>query len=375
MTSPSTTARSNYAGFGRRNDSARRRRYLPGRPRGQLYVPRGETREDKGIPVWRLRCVTSVPQRPNAEISSITSNYHSRDPYVSGVRERTRGGDDDFRAICAGRGRGAGSFRGIPATAVCDRSMHGRGPGRIRRGCRRRRTSPGSRRSSAGLQPANSCSRRRTQTNAACATAGRPSRHRVFVEYPKHIKLWGVGAGAGLAGGVTLHRRVLVPRQPAAASCRRAELLLAVAGAGNQLTGTDRAPPARCRTARRCQGYPQGRDAPVLATATKVFGPSCARARWWRLAEGRLYAPRSCRATSSLRDRGVTCRSPGSDASPAYNSTSCRLLRDAQFMGLPPRGPDRFRERARWRHGDAASSRSRTTVSGVGPTFNAGSKR
>jgi hypothetical protein len=85
---------------------------------GQLYVPRGTLRADKGSQ-YGVALRYLVPQHPNAEISLYHVNYHSRAPLVSGVR-----GGLTAAATISGNLQPAGvaalEAAGIPATAAGD---------------------------------------------------------------------------------------------------------------------------------------------------------------------------------------------------------------------------------------------------------------
>ena len=74
-----------YTGFGRRNDANGAAGVFPVSPAGQLYVPRGSSREDKGLQ-YGVALRYLVPSHPNAEVSLYHVNYHSPAAYVSGFR-------------------------------------------------------------------------------------------------------------------------------------------------------------------------------------------------------------------------------------------------------------------------------------------------
>ena len=268
-----------------------------------------------------LRCVTSFRTR-NAEISAYHVNYHSRAPYVSGVR----GGlttaatiSDDLAPAEVAALEAAGipvTAAGDPACTVVDQPAFDR----LQTPANIARLAP----IVGGVAQATSLSAQNA-TNAACATAaGRAGT--AFVDYPKHIKLWGIGASAGFPGGLSLQGEYSYRgNQPL--QLPGAEVLLAVAGAGNQLTGTGPDAASQVPYGTEITGYRRVAMHQMVATATKAFGPILGASQVVAIAEvgyTHLDLP------DDLKFAGPGCHlpQPGSDASSAYNSTSVRLLRD-----------------------------------------------
>ena len=220
-----------------------------------------------------------------------------------------------------------------------------------------------------GVAPATALSAQNA-TNAACATAaGRAGT--AFVDYPKHIKLWGIGASAGLPGGVSLQGEYSYRgNQPV--QLPAAEVLLAVAGAGNQLTGTGPDAASQVPYGTEIAGYRRVAMHQVLATATKAFGPILGASQVVAIAEvgyTHLDLP------GNLKFAGPGCHlpQPGSDASSAYNSTSAGCFATRNSWG--------YRLASRIDFDNVIDGGTVTPhiafahdVSGVGPTFNAGVK-
>ena len=188
-------------------------------------------------------------------------------------------------------------------------------------------------------------------TNAACATAaGRAGT--AFVDYPKHIKLWGIGASAGLPGGVSLQGEYSYRgNQPL--QLPAAEVLLAVAGSGNQLTGTGPDAASLVPYGTEITGYRRVAMHQVLATATKAFGPILAASQVVAIAEvgyTHLDLPDNLKFAAP----GCHLPQPGSDASSAYNSTSTGCFATRNSWGYRLAGRSRLLQRDRRRHGNAA---------------------
>jgi hypothetical protein len=150
-----------------------------------------------------------------------------------------------------------------------------------------------------------------------------------------------------------------------------AELLLAVAGIGNQLTGTGPDAASQVTYGTEIAGYRRVAMHQVLATATKAFGTIVGASQVVAIAEvgyTHLDLP------GNLKFAGPGCHlpQPGSDASSAYNSTStgCFATRNSWGYRLAGRiDLDNVID------GGTVTPRIAFAqdVSGVGPTFNAGS--
>jgi hypothetical protein len=303
-----------YTGFGRRNDSHGAAGVYPTSLDGQLYVPRGSTREEKGFQ-YAVALHYLVPHA-NAEISFYHADYHSRTPYVSGVRgglttASTVSGNLSPAEVAALNDAGIPAAAiGDPACAVVDvPTFDG-----LNTTANIARLTP----IVGGIAPATMLSARNA-TNAACGTAAGHA-GTAFVEYPKHIKLWGIGARAGFAGGVTLQGEYSYRgNQPM--QLPSAELLLAVAGAGNQLTGTAPGVASSVAYGTEVSGFRRVAMHQAQATVTKTFGPVWRASQVVAIAEvgyTHLDLP------DDVKFAGPGCHlpQPGSDASSAYNSTS-----------------------------------------------------
>ena len=336
-----------YTGFGRRNDSHGAAGVYPASLAGQLYVPRGTLRADKGSQ-YGVALRYLVPQHPNAEVSLYHVNYHSRAPYVSGVRggltaAATISGNLQPAEVAALEAAGIpATTAGDPACTVVDLPAFDR----LQTPANIARLAP----IVGGVAPATALSAQNA-TNAACATAaGRAGT--AFVDYPKHIKLWGIGASAGFPGGVTLQGEYSYRgNQPV--QLPAAEVLLAVAGAGNQLTGTGPDAASQVPYGTEITGYRRVAMHQVLATATKAFGPMLGASQVVAIAEvgyTHLDLP------GNLKFAGPGCHlpQPGSDASSAYNSTSAGCFATRNSWGYRARELDRLRQRDRRRHGNPA---------------------
>ena len=354
-----------YAGFGRRNDSHGAAGIYPASLAGQLYVPRGETREDKGFQYGAaLRYL--VPHA-NAEISLYHVDYHSRDPYVSGVRGGLTTAATISRNLQPAEVAALGAagipanVAGDPACTVVDLAAFDR----VQTPANIARLAP----IVGGVAPATALSAQNA-TNAACATAaGRAGT--AFVEYPKHIKLWGIGATAGFPGGVTLQGEYSY-RSNQPLQLPAAEVLLAVAGSGNQLTGTDPDAASQVAYGTEIAGFRRVAMHQVLATATKTFGPIMSASQVVAIVEVG-YTHLDLPGNLKFAGPGCYLPQPGSDASSAYNSTSADCFATRNSWGYRLAGRIDF---------DNVIDGGTVTphvafahdVSGVGPTFNAGVK-
>ena len=209
------------------------------------------------------------------------------------------------------------------------------------------------------------------QTAAPIPDNPAPDAGTLFVDYPRHIKLWGASARAGLPGGVTLQGEYAYRRnQPL--QLPLAEVLLAVAGLPNQLTGTDPHTANQVPYGTEIPGYRRVAMHQALASATKTFGPMLGATQAVAVAEvgfTHLDLP------NTLEFAGPGCHLPqaGSDASSAYNSTSTDCFATPNSWG--------YRLAGRIDYDSVIDGGTVTPyvafahdVSGVGPTFNEGVK-
>jgi hypothetical protein len=151
-----------------------------------------------------------------------------------------------------------------------------------------------------------------------------------------------------------------------------AEVLLAVAGAGNQLTGTSPDDASQVPYGTEITGYRRVAMHQVQATATKAFGPILGASQVVAIAEvGYTYLD----LPGNLKFAGPGCHlpQPGSDASSAYNSTSAGCFATRNSWGY------RLASRIAFDNvidGGTVTPRIAFAhdVSGVGPTFTAGVK-
>ena len=355
-----------YSGFGRRNDSHGAAGVFPMSRDGQLYLPRGSTREEKGFQ-YGVALRYLFPSHPNAQISLYHVDYHSRTPLVSGIRggltaPATISGDLAPVEVVALEAAGIPvTAAGNPACTAVDLPAFDR----LQTPANIARLAP----IVGGVAQATLLSAQNA-TNAACATAaGRAGT--AFVDYPKHIKLWGIGASASFAGGVSLQGEYSYRgNQPL--QLPMAEVLLAVAGAANQLTGTGPDAASQVPYGTEITGFRRVAMHQVLATATKVFGPIISASQVVAIAEvgfTHLDLP------GNLKFAGPGCLlpQPGSDASSAYNSTSAGCFATRNSWG--------YRLASRIDFDNVIDGGTVTPhvafaqdVSGVGPTFNAGTK-
>jgi len=354
-----------YTGFGRRNDSHGAAGVYPVSSAGQLYLPRGNTNEDKGFQ-YGVALRYLVPST-NAEVSLYHVNYHSRSPYVSGVRGGLTAAETISGNLLPAE-VAALEAAGIPATAAGDPACTAvdlPAFDRLQTSANIARLAP-----IVGGVAAATLLSAQNATNAACATAaGRAGN--AFVIYPKHIKLWGIGASAGLAGGLSLQGEYSY-RSNQPIQLPIAEVILAAAGAGNQLTGTAPDAASQVPYGTEIAGFRRVAMHQVQATATKTFGPVLRASQVVAIAEigyTHLDLP------GDLKFAGPGCHlpQPGSDASTAYNSTSSGCFATRNSWGYRLGGRVDF---------DNVIDGGTVTphiafahdVSGVGPTFNAGVK-
>ena len=146
------------------------------------------------------------------------------------------------------------------------------------------------------------------QTAATISESPAPDAGTLFVDYPRHIKLWGVSASTGLPGGIALQGEYsYCCNQPL--QLPLAEVLLAVAGLPNQLTGTHPDTADQVPYGTEVSGFRR-------VKMHQLLGPRPRRSdRHWgplRRSRSRKRAIRTSTspATSNSRGQDAICRSP-----------------------------------------------------------------
>ncbi len=193
----------------------------------------------------------------------------------------------------------------------------------------------------------------------------------LFVDYPRHIHLWGVSASTGLPGGITLQGEYSY-RSNQPLQLPLAEVLLAVAGSANQLTGTNPDTANQVAYGTEVSGFRRVGMHQLVASATKTFGPTLGAAQAVAVAEVG-YTHLNLPGDVKFAAPGCNLPQPGSDASSAYNSTSTNCFATANSWG--------YRLSGRIDYDNVIDGGTVTPyaafahdVSGVGPTFNEGVK-
>ena len=209
------------------------------------------------------------------------------------------------------------------------------------------------------------------QTAATISDSPAPDAGTLFVDYPRHIKLWGVSASTGLPGGITLQGEYSY-RSNQPLQLPLAEVLLAVAGLPNQLTGTNPDTASQVPYGTEVSGFRRVGMHQLLASATKTFGPMLGAAQAVAVAEVG-YTHLNLPGDVKFAGPGCHLPQPGSDASSAYNSTSTNCFATANSWG--------YRLAGRIDYDNVIDGGTVTPyvafahdVSGVGPTFNEGVK-
>jgi hypothetical protein len=204
---------------------------------------------------------------------------------------------------------------------------------------------------------------------AASGTADIPAGS-VFVDYPTHIKLWGVSASTGLPGGVTLAGEYSY-RSNQPLQLPLAEVLLAMAGYANQLTGTDPAVANEVPYGTEISGFRRVGCTSCWRRPARSSGRRWAH-RNWRCRGNRLYPPRPS-FQPQIRGAGVPFAAARLGRIELIQFDVDRLLRHRELLGLSPCRPHRLRQRV-----DGGTVTPYVAfahdVSGVGPTFNEGVK-
>jgi hypothetical protein len=221
-----------YTGFGRREDlhgpaPDNPVNTFPADPTAQLIAPRRGDHAAKDSGQYGLALRWFAPRLNNTEFGLYHLNYHSRIPYVSGVR----GGITAAATI-------------IPGCTVLDIPTFG------------------------ALLPGSGAV---VATNSACAAAaGRAGYY--FVEYPENIRLYGLSFNTQLPTGTALQGEYSYrPNQPL--QLPSAELLGAALGIGNQITATDPVAAAGVPYGTTITGYRRVQMQQLQMTATHAFGP------------------------------------------------------------------------------------------------------
>ena len=209
------------------------------------------------------------------------------------------------------------------------------------------------------------------QTAATASDNRPPGAGSLFVDYPRHIKLWGVSASTGLPGGITVQGEYSF-RSNQPLQLPLAEVLLAVGGSANQLTGTSPGAASQVPIGTEISGFRRVGMHQLVASATKTFGPTLGAAQAVAVAEVG-YTHLALPADVKFAAPGCHLPQPGSDASSAYNSTSTNCFATSNSWG--------YRLSGRIDYDKVIDGGTVTPfaafahdVSGVGPTFNEGVK-
>ncbi len=316
-----------YTGFGRRNDLNGAAGVFPLNATAQLIAPRSADRQpaDSGQYGFALRYF--LPDFNNTELGFYHINYHSRIPYVSGIR----GGISAAATI-------------IPGCTVLDIPTFGA--------------------VLAGTGDAV------TATSSACAAAaGRAGTY--FVDYPQDIKLFGLSFNTALPGGVALQGEYSYRRnQPL--QLPSAELLLAAAGLGNQLTSTNPIAAAGVAYGTEIGGYRRIRMHQIQLTATQAFGPTFGAEQFVVVGEVG-YTHLDLPANLKFAAPGCHLPQPGSSTTTSFGSTSSDCFATRNSWGY------RLVGRLDYPNAIGAATVSPRLVfshdvDGRGPTFNEGAK-
>ena len=223
-----------YTGFGRRNDSHGPAGIFPVSGSGQLVAPRSADRTPGNGGEYGVALRYFLPELNNTEIGLYHVNYHSRTPYVSGLRGGITAAATISNNLTAGQVAALGAA-GIPAVAAGNpacTTLNIPTFGALHTAANIGRLAPivGGVANATGLSALNA-------TNAACATAaGRAGTY--FVDYPEDIKLWGLSANTAGPAGIALQGDYSY-RSNQPLQLPSAELLLAALGLANQLTSTN----------------------------------------------------------------------------------------------------------------------------------------
>ena len=302
-----------FTGFGRRNDTHGSAGVFGVNATAQLIALRSADREvaNDGQYGLALRTLTGG----NTELGFYTMNYHSRTPFVSGVRG----------------GVTAPGGTPVPGCSVFDVPTAG----------------------VAGLA-------------AGCAVAaGRAGTY--FAEYPEDIRLYGLSFNTQAPAGIAVQGEYSYrPNQPI--QLPSAELLLAALGLANQLTSTDPLAASQVAYGTEISGYRRVKMHQLQTTATKAFGPTWGAEQLVAVGEvGMTYLD----LPDNLKFAGAGVHLPqtGSSTSTSLGSTSTDGFMTTTSWGYRLLGRMDFPDAI---FGATLSPRLAFShdVSGVSPTFN-----
>ncbi len=327
-----------YTGFGRRNDSHGATgpfpvNAFPTDSTAQLVAPRSADRDPGDANQFGLATRILAPALNNTEFGLYAMNYHSRTPFVSGIR---------------GGITVPGGMRTLPGCTVFDVPTFG------------------------AIFTGASLANMAAATTAACAAAtafgGAGS---YFVDYPKNIHLFGLSFNTEGPMGIALQgEHSYRPNQPV--QLPSAELLLAAVGLDNQLTSTNPVAAAGVAYGTEISGYRRVQMHQTQVTATKAFGPTLGAEQlvlvgevgytYLDLPDNLKFAAPGCHLPQPLSSVATSNGSRSTDCFATRNSWGYRLVSRMDF-------PD-----AAW--GATLSPRLAFShdVSGVSPTFNEGVK-
>ncbi len=358
-----------YTGFGRRNDSHGLAGTFPVNSTAQLVAPRSADRAPGNANQFGLATRILAPALNNTEFGLYAMNYHSRTPFVSGIRGGiTAPGGTIARPLTAAQAgaltaAGRTPVNGTAGCTVVDVPTFGA----LHTAATIGALAPivGGVAAATGLSALNA-------TNAACnAAAANGGAGTYFVDYPKNIQLFGLSfntegpMGIALQGehSYRLNQPVQLPS---------AELLLAAVGLANQLTSTNPISAAGVAYGTEISGYRRVQMHQTQVTATKAFGPTLGAEQLVLVGEvGVTYLklPDNLKFAAP----GVHLPQVGSSAATSFGSRSTEGFMTTTSWGYRLVSRMDF-PNAAW--GATLSPRLAFAhdVSGVSPTFNEGVK-
>ncbi|MGL1833974.1 DUF1302 domain-containing protein [Rhodocyclaceae bacterium SMB388] len=366
--------RNAYTGFGRRNDadvalSAPFFGAFPADPTGALIAPRSADREPGNGGEYGIAMRMLLPELNFTEIGVYHVNYHSRTPYVSGVR----GGITAPATIAGPLPPGAGgalAAAGLPVAAAVPGCTAVDIPtfGALH--------SAGNIGALAGVLGGNIALATQLSalnaTNAACgASVARGGPGSYFIDYPKNIKLYGLSFNTLGPAGIALQGEYSY-RSNQPLQLPSAELLGAALGIGNQLTGTDPRQAAAVPYGAEIKGYRRVKMHQIQMTATKAVPQVLGADQMVMVGEvgyTRLDLP------SDLKFAAPGCHlpQPGSSTAASFGSTSTGCFTTRSSWGY------RLLARADYANALGAATLSPRIafvhdVNGRSPTFNEDAK-